>query len=42
MWNKIKNQLRSIEARTDDELHAAIVTAFTEVTAGCSLHAAMQ
>jgi transposase len=33
MWSKIKNRLRSIEARTEEELQAAVATALAEVTA---------
>ena len=33
MWSKVKNRLRSLEARTAPELQAAIATALAEVTA---------
>ena len=33
MWSKVKNRLRSLEARTAEELHTAIATALAEVTA---------
>ena len=33
MWSKVKNRLRSAEARTIPELHAAIAAALAEVTA---------
>lgn len=33
MWSKVKNRLRSLEARTAAELQAAIATALAEVTA---------
>jgi transposase len=32
MWSKVKNRLRSLEARTAAELQAAIATALAEVT----------
>jgi transposase len=33
MWSKVKNRLRTLEARTGEELQAAIATALAEVTA---------
>ena len=33
MWSKVKNRLRSAEARTTPELHEAIAAALAEVTA---------
>lgn len=33
MWSKIKNRLRSLAARTADELQKAVATALAEVTA---------
>jgi transposase len=33
MWSKVKNRLRSLEARTAHQLQAAIATALAEVTA---------
>jgi transposase len=33
MWSKVKNRLRSLEARTAEELQTAIATALAEVTA---------
>lgn len=33
MWSKIKNSLRSLEARTPEQLDAAISVAFSKVTA---------
>jgi transposase len=33
MWSKVKNRLRSLAARTAEELQAAITTALAEVTA---------
>jgi transposase len=33
MWSKVKNRLRSLEARTAPELQTAIATALAEVTA---------
>lgn len=33
MWSKIKNSLRSLEARTPDQLDEAISRAFSKVTA---------
>jgi transposase len=33
MWSKVKNRLRSLAARTAEELHKAIATALAEVTA---------
>ena len=33
MWSKVKNRLRSLEARTPNELQQAIATALAEVTA---------
>jgi len=32
MWSKVKNGLRSVEARTAEELQAAVATALAEVT----------
>jgi transposase len=33
MWSKVKNRLRSLAARTAEELQTAIATALSEVTA---------
>lgn len=38
MWSKVKNSLRRQEARTADELVAAIATALAEVTARDAAH----
>ena len=38
MWSKIKNLLRSAEARSEEELAAAISTAFTQITAKDAAH----
>jgi transposase len=32
MWSKIKNRLRALEPRSQEQLHAAIATAFQEIT----------
>jgi hypothetical protein len=32
MWSKVKNRLRSLEARSAPDLQAAIATALAEVT----------
>lgn len=38
MWSKIKNSLRSTEARTPDDLITAIATALSKVTPNDALH----
>lgn len=32
MWSKIKNRLRALEPRSEQELHTAIAAAFQEIT----------
>ena len=38
MWSKVKQSLRSAEARTEEELHAAIAAALQKVTAHDAAH----
>jgi transposase len=38
MWSKVKQTLRSLEARTEEELHEAIATALGKVTAQDAAH----